>query len=336
LGCPYCYESRSKTYISKEVETKIIDAVSNLPPSTRRLNINWYGGEPLLAIDTIQRMSRKMIKLSKQRNIAYSATMISNGYLIDSHCIEVFKQAKINNIQITIDGPENVHNQRRFLLNNHGTTFRRIINNIHLLEASGIKYNIRVNIDNNNLSYVNELLEYLKEQHLDNQPVSFGHVREFNRSVGSITDDFCSMQEYTDNNMILHSRLVNMNYKSVSISYPQVRKTYCAANRLQSFVVDPKGFLYKCWNDIGYASKSIGNIVSDKHGHNFKTLYNEYTLFNPFTVTKCRECIMLPTCMGGCLFDNLNNKEECKMNLNSVIQGLKRAYYDITEKNIGY
>jgi uncharacterized protein len=336
FGCPYCYESRSKTYMSPEVETKIIEFVSQLSSSIRRLSIVWYGGEPLLAIDVIQRMSRKMIESSEQHNVEYSATMISNGYLIDSIDVEVLKQAKINNIQITIDGPEDIHNERRFLLNNHGPTFTRIISNIHLLEANGINYNIRVNVDNNNLSNVRKLLEYLKEQRLDSQPVSFGHVREFNRSVGSIIDDFCSIQEYTDINMVLQSKLVDMKFKSVSISCPQIRKTYCAANTLQSFVVDPLGYLYKCWNDIGFVSKSIGSIISNRKDNNFTALYNEYTLFNPFNVSKCRECVMLPTCMGGCVFDNINRKDECKMSLDSVIQGLKRAYYDITVKNISY
>ncbi len=333
FGCPYCYETRQTTYLSNEVEDRIVAFVSGLAASVRKINVVWYGGEPLLAYSIISRMSAKMIEACQACSTEYTATMISNGYLFDRIDISTFKELKINNVQITVDGPEEIHNKRRYLINKHLPTFSKIIANLHLLESHGIMFNIRINVDNTNINHVDELLAFLKDNQLDSHPVSFGHIREFNRPLKELTKDLCSKQQYTNINMILHSKLIDLNFTSARIICPQIKKTYCAANCLQSLVIDPGGDLYKCWNDIGYINKSVGNILTSESGG--KSQYNDYTLFNPFSDCDCVDCIMLPVCMGGCVFDRMNSKSfKCMENINNVIVGLLDAYSNIDVRNV--
>lgn len=78
--------------------------------------------------------------------------MITNGYLLDADKIEQLNQLRINAIQITLDGPEEVHDTRR-LLGSGRPTFRRIIENVRTLMNSSYKgfCSIRVNINKTNI-----------------------------------------------------------------------------------------------------------------------------------------------------------------------------------------
>ena len=82
FGCPYCYENRRKGKMSEAVQDAIIDYIhENLEKGVRLLDITWYGGEPLLYPDIIERMSKQIHELVDRYTCELNMYMVTNGYL---------------------------------------------------------------------------------------------------------------------------------------------------------------------------------------------------------------------------------------------------------------
>ena len=147
FGCIYCYEQdRPNIAMSEQTEDAIVSFVKS-NSNLKRLSVVWYGGEPLLNFDSIVRLTKKF----QQLGIEYSAKIVSNGYLLTKDKAEKMKGLSIRNIQITFDGSEQIHNQRRALLGGQAT-YRTIMENLkYLLEVNKeITVDIRTNIDRRN------------------------------------------------------------------------------------------------------------------------------------------------------------------------------------------
>ncbi len=121
--CPSCYEKRQACVMSIEVQIGVIYYIKELISSGIRLiSIVWYGGEPLLYPEIIENLSLKIMELCKENNVAYTCSMITNGFLIDEHILKISEKIKLTSIQITVDGDEKTHDSRR-KLSNGGPTY---------------------------------------------------------------------------------------------------------------------------------------------------------------------------------------------------------------------
>ena len=70
------------------------------------------------------------------------------------------------------------------------------------------------------------------------------------------------------------------------------------SQNINAFLIDHEGYLYRCFNYVGDQSKSMGNIRNeiDYNQPAFTSLFN----FDPFDDETCRNCSILPVCLGGC------------------------------------
>ena len=71
----------------------------------------------------------------------------------------------------------------------------------------------------------------------------------------------------------------------------------CGAISLNSFVIGPDGALYKCWNDIGYSERSIGNL---EKGIKLTNKFVEWLSYDVVKDQECKDCSFFPVCYGGC------------------------------------
>lgn len=129
--CVYCYEKKSirKKSMTLEVEDAIIDLIKSVKTTISSMNVAWYGGEPLLRFDVIERLSKRIIQICKENNIQYFSSIVTNGYLLTPEIAKKLAEYQIKNIQVTLDGPKETHDKRRILANGEGS-FEKIINNI--------------------------------------------------------------------------------------------------------------------------------------------------------------------------------------------------------------
>ncbi|MCL1852729.1 MAG: radical SAM protein [Peptococcaceae bacterium] len=304
FGCQYCFEHPKAGYLSREVQDKLVDMVKENAERKREIDITWYGGEPLLAKDIIYDLSERFIEICEQYEVHYSGMMITNGYLLTDEDLGRLEQCRIGEVQITIDGTEETHNSRRFLKDNPSEgTFAKIIENVQKLYSRGIEVTIRINIDRTNLEETKNLILYLKGLGIPEAAVIFGHVSQSTEFNKGIEDTCLTMAEYANASLELQGFLHAHGFSGSEFPhYPAVKKNYCGADSINTFVIDPKGYIYKCWNEVGDVKDSVGNILWDKSEYTAEMVSRNaaYMTWSPFENEGCMACKMLPICMGGC------------------------------------
>ena len=314
--CIYCYEKGHQEYkfMTKETENEIVEYIKKISSTLKSISITWYGGEPLLKQDTIDRISTNLIKIADQNGIRYSSNIVTNGYLIDEQVVLFFKKARITNCQITLDGIKENHDKRRFTCNGDGS-FDVIISNLEKYGKDLPHTVIRVNVDKTNLNAVSDLKLYFKQKGLSNLEIIPAPTRT---TFDCYSKDYCfSSSEYYS----WEREQIKKGYDELIIkSVPSIRGNNCVANTKNGFVVDPDGDLYKCWCDIGVKNYSIGNISNiDKIDEKGSPIAN----FDPYTDKECSKCKVLPICLGGCFHDRYHKTfKTCspyKENINQYI-----------------
>jgi uncharacterized protein len=144
--------------MDREMIDKVFGAITSLDCKQRAHTIGLYGGEPFLPenFDSIAYL------LEKGNNLGYAFNAVTNGSELRRY-LPVLKQIDFTNVQITLDGPKRIHDQRRYRVGGEGT-FDAISANIDDLLASDIGVNLRINVDRSNLEYVRELAQYVEDQ----------------------------------------------------------------------------------------------------------------------------------------------------------------------------
>ncbi len=257
--CPYCFEHTQQDMTIMNAET--VNQLSAFIKSfikIRSLSITWYGGEPTInsAFNVICEITKRIKKL----NIDFrEAGLITNAYLLDKEKINQLNELNIKTVQITIDGPQEVHDSRR-VLDSGFPTFQRIINNIDILMNSSFNgsCNIRVNLDQTNLSSFFDIRQYLhKRFNGKNLYVYAGHV---DTSLDHRYNKNCNLcaEEWTEFTV---EQFQHLNTPPREGIYPLGAVfNICSANTRNSFVIGPEGELYKCLEDVGNKRMVVGSI----------------------------------------------------------------------------
>lgn len=317
--CVYCFEKgqNHNERMTEETAENIVQFVKERASHLDTLSITWFGGEPLLAINHIKNISTKIIDICKEYKIDYRSSIITNGYQLDVKTAEILKECCVGNIQITIDGPKEIHDKRRPLANGKGT-FDVIMNNI--LKVKGIlPIVIRINTDYENWKELNDIVNFLKKNmDMKDVTVYLGLVTPSNDNYEGdkcMTDEIYSM---------FNLQFMKANEIPLTNIYPAPKGNYCTADHANSWVIDTYGHLYKCWSDIGIIEKSLGCINNNNTSMPPNVaLLNSYMLYDPTEDERCRECKYLPLCLGGCPYNRLSNLSICaqyKYNLDEYLK----------------
>lgn len=312
FACTYCYEQSEgiqakrdgqKALMPENVQRELLKYIERAAKTIKFLSITWYGGEPLLGKEIIYDLTQKIIAITEENKMGYSAGMITNGYLLtkDPDIVQKLKDSRIKTFQITLDGPPEVHNSRRMLKGDNAPTFNRILEGIKLLTANELEVSLRINVDRSNMDEALKLLDILEDNNLKDIAIHLGHVFADTASCKSIESSCTTMEEFTLLNQTFHETLKQRGFKIGQISYyPRIAHA-CGANRVNSYVIGPDGDMYKCWSEIGDKPASIGNITDFKQRTKQERMHEiRWLTWEPFEYANCVACKMLPICMGGC------------------------------------
>lgn len=333
--CIYCYETSKRGVISEKTQNNIINFVASQVNRLKNLDVTWYGGEPLLAVDAISNMSQKLQTLCADNGIHYSAFMISNGSLIDDAIIQMMKQCNIHGVQITIDGPKRVHDSRR-ICKNGNSSFDKIISNINLLLSNDIEVVLRINVDKSNEDTLEDLIDYLEHNLVSSSvKISFGQVTAYTEACRSIENSCYNNGEFAQKLAKYYRILKTHGFQKMNpFPYPTARLNYCCAELLNSFVIDHEGYLYKCWNEVGNVSSAIGNI-NEVHLDIANYKNGQWITNDPTKHSVCKKCNLLPLCVGGCPHSTIVQKKPCNCDLIKYnIEDVMLTYYNYTKEGL--
>ncbi len=304
-NCNYCFEKNKN---GGGMSSQTIDALMtfvNAHQGIKGIHIVWFGGEPLLAFDTIKDI---IYKFEQNVNVPIiSQCMVTNGYLFDEKKEKFFSQYPLDAIQITLEGNKKRHDVIR-KLKNGSPTFEKILDNVGRLLSvfQETQVNIRVNVEKENIGDYYALSEML----LDKWKTSNLHIYPGFLFIDDEKKKQLSCRVYSgiEKSQVLLN--IKQKYAPEEL-FPRLSNTAgCTATMTNAYIVGPEGEIYKCWKDVGDKDKVIGNIVSGKMTN--APLYYRYMQESKwYNRQECKKCSLLPVCDGGCANDYLRTKHDC-------------------------
>ncbi len=156
--CVYCFEQGhyGSRLMDKATQDNLMTFIEKHLGGVKYLSISWFGGEPLIGMPVIESLSRRIISLCKEKDIQYSASIITNGYILTKEVAEKLREYHVWSAQITVDGPKEIHDTRRPMATGQGT-YDVIME--HLVETKGIlPINLRINVDYDNVAGLSQIL----------------------------------------------------------------------------------------------------------------------------------------------------------------------------------
>lgn len=335
--CTYCFEA-DKHYPNNCMSDEVIDAILNLIDSRLKENgqlvITWYGGEPLLRFDIVKKLQSKILRMANKKKLTVNSAIITNGYLLTKEVSDELVEQGIRFAQVTIDGTKEIHNSKRIAANGEGS-FDTIIKNI-LGTNSNLKISIRVNIDKDNIEAMPEFMDYLVKigiTRADNISLYFAVVKDYG-SEGSALCSHYTVKEYAKEEV----RLNEIAYSKGIYIHKNINPNIyvCGSLTTKAFVIEPDGTIQKCWGLAGDKNSAVGSIlnlncVDENYMQNQAKWYSWTKFDNP----ECKECKVLPICMGGCplhtIDEKLNDDYKCstyKYNMESMLNLIATKYLD--------
>lgn len=305
--CFYCYQQNYKEpqYMTKETADKLVEFTKERIRPSGRVSISWYGGEPLLALNTIEYISKELQKALGEEetegktNQKLRASIVTNGYLLDERNAEILsKECHVTSLHVTLDGPKDIHDRRR-PYKGGSSSFDAIMGNLKSNAHFFERVYIRINVDKTNQPFLSDLLKGLKDMSGNVQPY-LAPVRTDNVQDAGFAKGCYDSKDF---GLEVESKpeLANL------LMYPQPTYGVCGAVRDNSFCIDPEGYLYKCWNEVGQRKQSIGSVVD---GITNYERYLKWMSFDPTDYHDCRECGILPICNAGNCPDRVLFPEE--------------------------
>lgn len=298
FDCPYCFELKKPSVMHEDVQDSVVAMVKDKLDSIRSLSVEWFGGEPLVGRKAVYRLSRQLMDLCASADVKYSASMVTNGYLLDQETCEQLSLCAVKDMQISLDGPPHIHDVMR-PLRDGGSTFARIVENLH--HAVG-KFNIiiRINVDKTNILHAEELLQILHREGFSGKlAVYIGQLTGVNDGVPSPSTSYgsrCMSRQMFSAEELKFTGLA-AKYGFAKASLPRPKGAPCTAVRVSDLIIGSEGELYKCYESAGTPGEVIGNM---KDYRTLNSNVRKWLDYSPFRNSECLNCIALPVCMGGC------------------------------------
>lgn len=280
--CIYCYEEGIKQYdMSEECAGRIADV---LLKSDKKIDITWFGGEPLLKTELIDIISDKLIAEGKE----FKSGIITNGSLLTEDIIlNCFPKWRIKWIQITIDGMNHEYAKRKCYYDTETDYFSKIMGILDILLNQDIVVNIRLNTDSENKQEIISTAEYLKNKYssYDNLEVYPAFLSGDNNIITSMVDrnSFCS-------------EIYRMFPPENGLIATTPRISACFFQQKGDFVIDTDGSILCCDRDVGKHRTKIADIFK---AENFDELSKPEDVI-PEVRKQCMKCPYYPKCSGGC------------------------------------
>lgn len=293
--CPYCYEAgvRQRDIAPRAVE-HIVDFIK-AKSTQNKVNINLFGGEPLLNAPFIRMLFERL----KREEMAFSSYLITNGSLIDSEILNEFAEWNVENAQISLDGTANEYERRKRYIGSNGGMFQKVLDNIGLLLQHDVFVHIRLNISRENRD---DILHLIPE--LDARFGGFENAVYYPAFLSGTANPLSEAEKIDFVARLLGTVKDPQKLTAGTKFYDAPRMHSCMIQDPFSFTIDVEGNIFYCEHLVGHSDKAIGNIFSNANFDDMRTSA-------PNLLTECSDCVFLPKCFGGCSSNRKNGDDPC-------------------------
>ena len=296
--------------MSAEVQDDVVALAKRMfvASNAKGLHVTWFGGEPLLAPDIIESLSERLMALAEENNADYSASIITNGYLLTQEIADMLGRCRVKKCQVTIDDLGSAHDATRYLRGG-GPTFDRIVSNLRNVKLP-FDVHVRHNVHDGNRNEVDALEAFIAQLAEE----SGNDITYYPAPVsGSKTADERGHQV----DLLCGSDASEIGILQEMRRFHAARGNFCGAHTIWSVGIDDAGNLQKCWEAVDKPDISFGTAHDWDPAEPLQTASkpDNLTKFlntaNPVPDEECHECVWLPTCVGGCPYQRLFSTRAC-------------------------
>ncbi len=297
--CPYCFEFKKHITISQPIIDAYLRWVESKLQDKKHFHITWFGGEPLLALKQMQRITDQALALCDRFGCGYSSSITTNGYLLTADTIRKLDSMRVANVHVTLDGPAATHDYYRQTRGGR-PTFDRILTNIETwceTSTSHLPLGIRVNVTDDNVNIIPDLFTRFSESAKRRTRIYFRYVWSNEASNFHVFSTGSSSAEAFERLAKLYEEASRAGFH-IDNPIDEIAFNYCEVDFANHFAMDPRGFIYLCGHTYD-PREAIGHVAHDLTDVELSE-YCRWINTNPFDDQVCRSCRMLPLCKGGC------------------------------------
>ncbi len=330
--CLYCYESFARGKMSSDIRQGIKTFVSNQTSHINQLLVSWFGGEPLIALDVIEELSKSFIEVTEACSVPFKAVMTTNGYNLTPENLSRLLDWHVRAIQVTIDGLGEDHDRLR-TLKEGGPTFEVIWDNLRAAKQLDKQFNIaiRVNLAPGSVSRIDPFLTRLQEELAGDPRFSVffrtaGHWGGPNDHLievcDSVTADKLPLQTGAK------ALQMNLPIGDIEFNFMRPSGSVCYAAHPNSFVIGANGSIYKCTVALDNHINHVGQLNPDGTMDLDMDKFALWVTSDGEHDPACVGCFFRPSCHGAaCPMHRIDSgKPPCPMHKRNIKSLLELAY----------
>jgi len=308
LRCKYCFAATGnfggeRTMMQAETGKKAIEFLISQSANRRNLEIDFFGGEPLMNFDTVKEIIEYALERESEANKKFKFTLTTNALLLNEENKKYINE-HIQNIVLSIDGREETNDRMRFRVDGSGT-YNAIIPKIKDIAESRNqdRYYVRGTFTRENLDFSKDVLHLADEgfRQVSVEPVVAAKDTGYDIREEDLPVLF---SEYESLALEYVNRLKSGNGFNFFHFMIDLSQGPCAAKRLggcgsghEYVAVTPLGDIYPCHQFVGMEEFRMGNVYN---GEIDKKIQGDFKGSNVYSKADCRKCWAKFYCSGGC------------------------------------
>ena len=308
LNCSYCFASQGKYHgeravMSFEVGKQALDFLMDNSGTRRNLEVDFFGGEPLMNWDVVKQLVEYARSVEKERGKNFRFTLTTNGMLIDDDVIE-FSNREMSNVVLSLDGRKEIHDRERVDYAGKGSYDRIVPKFQKLVESRGGKgYYMRGTFTHANPDFTKDVFHMidLGFTELSMEPV----VSAADDPAALTPEDLEIVKEQYE---ILAKEMIKRKKEGNGFTFYHymldLTEGPCIYKRISGcgsgteyMAVTPWGDLYPCHQFVGEEEYKLGDIWNGVTNNDVR---EEFRSCNAYARPECKDCWAKLYCSGGC------------------------------------
>lgn len=308
LNCSYCFAAQGKYHgeralMSFETGKRALDFLVENSGNRKNLEVDFFGGEPLMNFDVVKRLVAYARSIEKEKNKNFRFTLTTNGVLLDDEVTE-FANRECHNVVLSLDGRKEVHDRLRKTVNGQGSYDVIVPKFREFVKKRGNKgYYVRGTFTKNNIDFTNDIFHMadLGFTELSMEPVVCAPDEPYALNEADLPTLF-KQYEILAEEMLKRKKegrpFTFYHYMLDLEGGPCIYKRISGCGSGTEYLaVTPWGELYPCHQFVGDPKYSLGNIYD---GIQNTELQQEFKLCNAYARPDCKDCWAKLYCSGGC------------------------------------
>ncbi|AGL17742.1 radical SAM protein [Actinoplanes sp. N902-109] len=307
MGCGYCGQSHERVTVSRDHRAALAGRVERAAQSGHydSINVRWFGGEPMMGYAVLRDLSQRFVASAAHAGVGYTAKIITNGSLLDARKLRVLhRDCRVGTVEITLDGPREVHDAAR-PLKRGGGSFERVVAVVAAAlddpELGDLRFVIRTNVTVDNAGLAEPFAAELAAAGLAHDRVSCypAPVHAWGNDVGAMAVPRREMAAAELRWFLAYAR----RGLRFALLPSAARRVVCSATTRHSEVVGADGRVFSCTEQPlvpGLGDGELGTVAGVGAALRPAGAFDDWYDAMAAGETGCRACSLLPVCGGAC------------------------------------